>query len=194
MTLTRLITPIATLGVLLGSLASTPAALAAAGPTSNQPINVSANALSVSDRAGTATYTGNVHVVQGDMTLDAPRLDLYRNNQTHQASRAKATGNGSTRAYMDQKATQTDPEMKAWGDTITYYIPQHKIVVEGHAELHRGSDVFHGPYVEYFIDSRQVNAHGGNSSSGSSSTTDQQNGNNGSGRVNMTITPQQQNQ
>ncbi|MGJ8513705.1 lipopolysaccharide transport periplasmic protein LptA [Carnimonas bestiolae] len=187
MTLTRRIAPVLTAGALLGSVICAPQALAQAS-TSSQPINVSASTLSVDDRAGTATYTGAVHVTQGNLTLDSQRLDLYRDNKTGEASRAKATGSSGKRAFIKQDATQTDPEMHGWASTITYLIPQRKMVMQGNAELHRGNDTFHGAYVEYYIDSRKVNANGGGNAKG-----DAQQSTSG-GRVNMTITPKKNQQ
>ncbi|WP_034578156.1 lipopolysaccharide transport periplasmic protein LptA [Carnimonas nigrificans] len=184
MTLKRCIAPVLTAGALLGSVVCAPQVLAQAS-TSSQPINVSANTLSVDDRAGTATYTGAVHVTQGDLTLDSQRLDLYRNNSTGEATRAKATGTSSKRAFLKQDATQSDPEMHGWANTITYQIPQRKMIMQGNAELHRGNDTFHGAYVEYYIDSRRVNANGGGGSSTSGGNQQSTSG----GRVNMTITP-----
>lgn len=188
MTHTRFIAPLAIAGLVLGTILTLPASAATATPDTDKPIHVSADTLTVDDKAGTATYTGTVHVTQGGLTLDADRVDLYRDSQGD-LSRIKATGS-KKRAFIQQQPTATDPLMRGWGNVINYYVGQHKVDMVGNSELHRGTDTFNGPYVEYFLDSRRVNANtrgsGSNGAGGPQKTTN--------GRVNMTLTPSHQNQ
>ena len=46
------------------------------GHNSNAPVDVTADRIEVQDRADRAIFAGNVHVVQAEMTLDAPRLTV----------------------------------------------------------------------------------------------------------------------
>ena len=76
------------------------AGLAQADPTSalkghdsNAPVDVSAQRMEVQDRADRAVVAGNVHVRQGDLTLDTERLTIaYTNNKGLQIQRLDASG------------------------------------------------------------------------------------------------------
>ena len=46
------------------------------GHNSNAPVDVTAERIEVQDRADRAMFAGNVHVSQGEMTLDTPRLTV----------------------------------------------------------------------------------------------------------------------
>lgn len=160
----------------------------AAAPDTSLPIHVVSNQLTADNNSKVVTYTGNVHVTQGGLTLDADRVNLYLDN-TNNLVRVKATGTANKRAFVQQAATATAPLMRGWGNVINYWVPQHKMDMQGNAELHRGTDTFNGPFVEYYIDSRRVNANGSGSGSTKGNNTDNAASNSNSGRVNMTFTP-----
>ena len=46
------------------------------GHNTNAPVDVNADRIEVQDRADRAVFSGNVHVVQAEMTLDTPRLTV----------------------------------------------------------------------------------------------------------------------
>ena len=56
------------------------------------PVEVTADRLSVSQRDGTAAYSGNVVIVQGDMRLAAPRVLVIYAEQAGRIDRLEATG------------------------------------------------------------------------------------------------------
>ncbi|MGJ8524905.1 Lipopolysaccharide export system protein LptA [Halomonadaceae bacterium LMG 33818] len=158
----------------------------AAAPDTSLPIHVVSNQLTADNNSKVVTYTGNVHVTQGGLTLDADRVNLYLDNSNNLV-RVKATGTANKRAFVQQAATATAPLMRGWGNVINYWVTQHKMDMQGNAELHRGTDTFTGPFVEYYIDSRRVNANGSGNNAKGGSTGDASNST--SGRVNMTFTP-----
>lgn len=67
------------LGLLAGPLlaqttVSDPAGFGSLAESADEQVNVTANALEVDENASTATFSGEVVVIQGDMRLEAPML------------------------------------------------------------------------------------------------------------------------
>lgn len=67
------------------------------------PVEVSADALSVSQNDGSALFTGNVIIGQGDMRLSAPRVLVFYTEGQNGVERLEATG-GVTLVNGDQAA------------------------------------------------------------------------------------------
>ena len=63
------------------------------GHDTNAPVDVSADRIEVQDRADRALLTGNVHVRQADLTMDAARVTVaYSSKGTIQIDRIDAAG------------------------------------------------------------------------------------------------------
>lgn len=56
------------------------------------PVEVTADNLAVNQKDGTALYTGNVVIVQGDMRLAAPRVLVIFSEDQNKIQRMEATG------------------------------------------------------------------------------------------------------
>ncbi|WP_355661429.1 lipopolysaccharide transport periplasmic protein LptA [Halomonas salifodinae] len=153
-----------------GLLALATPALAQQG----QPIEVEADRLELDEGAGTAVYSGEVEIRQGDLRLTGARVTIQR-NAAGEVSRLTATGE---RAYLEQRPAEGDL-IQGWGRTIVYHTAERRVELIDRAELHRGADTFNGAYVEYRIDRRLVEARA------DAEGTDRQ-------RVRMTLTPEQQ--
>ncbi|OHV12252.1 lipopolysaccharide transport periplasmic protein LptA [Kushneria phosphatilytica] len=163
-----------------GLIAAAP--VAALEGDAEKPIQVSADRLQLDDKAGTAVYTGNVQMEQGSMELDAATVTIRRGNNGG-VSQVTAKGGGGKRAYIEQKPNPTDPLVRGWGDTLIYHADSRRVEMIGDAELHQGDDTFNGGYVQYHLDTRQVDARG-------RQNADQSEGSSGkNGRVHMTLTP-----
>lgn len=67
------------------------------------PVEVSAESLSVSQNDGSALFTGNVIIGQGDMRLSAPRVLVFYTQDQTGVERLEATG-GVTLVQGDQAA------------------------------------------------------------------------------------------
>ncbi|GAB2796180.1 lipopolysaccharide transport periplasmic protein LptA [Halomonas shantousis] len=158
-------------------LTALPAPAIALEGDASAPIEIAADRLELSERQGTAVYSGNVDMQQGSMKLRAERVEIQRND-SGQVTRVTATG-GADRAYLEQKPAPEDPVVKGWGKTIIYHAGERRVELIDQAELHQGGDTFNGAYVEYFLDRRQVQAR--SQTQGSERQ-----------RVRMTLTPQQQ--
>jgi len=94
------------------------------------PVEVSADALSVSQNDGSALFTGNVVIGQGEMRLSAPRvLVFYTEGQTG-IERLEATG-GVTLVNADQAAE---------ADTAEYEVNRGTIRMAGNVLLTQGAN------------------------------------------------------
>jgi lipopolysaccharide export system protein LptA len=146
------------------------------------PIEIAADQLEIDDRQGTAVYTGGVDMQQGSMHLKAARVDIQRADNG-QVGQVTAKGGGSERAYLEQKPGADQELVKGWGDTVVYHAAERRVELIGNAELHQGGDTFDGAYVEYYLDSRRVQARASQDGEGNSD-----------GRVRMTLTPRESSQ
>ena len=82
------------------------------------PVQVSADALSVNQTDGTALYTGNVVIVQGQMRLAAPRVLVVYLADASKIDHLEATG-GVTLVSGDEAAEARQAEYDIDGGFIT---------------------------------------------------------------------------
>lgn len=82
------------------------------------PVEVTADSLSVNQRDGTALYTGNVVIVQGEMRLAAPRVLVVYSAQAGRIDRLEATG-GVTMVSGEEAAEAERADYDIEGGTVT---------------------------------------------------------------------------
>ena len=100
------------------------------GHDSNAPVDVSADRIEVQDRADRAMFSGNVHVVQGDLTLDTTRLTVaYSSAGKIQIRRLDAAGG----------VTVKSPSETARGDFGVYDLDRKLITLVGAVRLDRAN-------------------------------------------------------
>jgi len=109
------------------------------GHDSDAPVDVSANSIELQDRANRAIFVGAVHVVQGNMTMDAARMTVaYRRAPTPGADpeiqRIDASGG----------VTVVSPTEKARGNFGIYDLDRRLITLIGSVTLNRGDNVVNG--------------------------------------------------
>lgn len=109
------------------------------GHDSNAPIDISSEHIEVQDRADRAIWTGNVHAVQGDMTMDAARMTVAYSRATTpgadpQINRIDASGG----------VTVVSPTERAKGDFGIYDLNRKLITLIGNVTLTRGTNVVNG--------------------------------------------------
>lgn len=138
---------------------------------SDQPIKVASDSARLDDDSGTATYTGNVRVTQGEAVLTAAKVILHRGDG-QSLNRMEATGEPAT---YEQPQTQQGPAVYAEGNTIIYAANRDRITFERNALIRQRGDTFRGNRIVYNLAERVVTA--------SSSEEDD------SDRVEMTIQP-----
>ena len=145
---------------------------AAFDPDSNQPIRITADSARLDDTQGTAVYTGDVRLVQGEAILEAERVELQRNEQGIQ--RIDSTG---TPAHYFQPARGDQQATDAWALSITWSAEDSVVTLEKQARIQQGDNEFRGDIIHYDTTRRVVTAEGGQTETGDS------------GRVEMVIQP-----
>ncbi len=107
------------------------------GHNSNADVDVTADRIEVQDRADRAMFSGNVRVVQQELTLTSARLTV-----------AYANGAGSGVAIQRLDATGgvtvTSPTENARGDIAIYDLPRRLITMVGGVTLNQGGNVIRG--------------------------------------------------
>ncbi|EPC03815.1 hypothetical protein L861_00530 [Litchfieldella anticariensis FP35 = DSM 16096] len=143
-------------GLLMAGMLATLAALPvqALESDANAPIEVTADRLDLDEHAGTAIYTGDVDIQQGSMQLTGERVEILRND-AGEVTRITATGD---RAYIEQRPAPDEPIVRGWGRKIIYHAAERRVELINQAELHQAHDTFDGGYVQYYLDSRTVQA------------------------------------
>lgn len=94
------------------------------------PVEVSADSLSVSQNDGSALFTGNVIIGQGEMRLSAPRVLVFYTENQSGVERLEATG-GVTLVNGDQAAE---------ADTAEYEVNRGTIRMVGNVLLTQGAN------------------------------------------------------
>jgi lipopolysaccharide export system protein LptA len=109
------------------------------GHDSNAPIDVTSDRIEVQDRVDRAIFVGNVHAVQGDMTMDAARMTVaYARgagpNSDPQIQRIDASGG----------VTVVSPSERAKGSFGIYDLNRRIITLIGGVSLLRGGNTVNG--------------------------------------------------
>ncbi|MFW2545549.1 lipopolysaccharide transport periplasmic protein LptA [Primorskyibacter sp. 2E107] len=84
----------------------------------NAPVEVTADSLSINQTDGTALYTGNVVIVQGDMRLAAPRVLVVYSESQGRIDRLEASG-GVTLVSGDEAAEAERADYDIEGGSVT---------------------------------------------------------------------------
>lgn len=129
--------------------------LSALAQTSQQaPVEVEADRLDLDQRAGTAVYSGDVDIRQGEMQLRGDRVEIER-NAAGELSTATATGG---RAYLRHQGEGQDGPTEGWARRIIYHVAERRVELIDQAELTQQEDKFSGGRLEYFIDREVIQA------------------------------------
>ncbi len=123
---------------------------------SDQPVNIAADSLDVAQDAKTATFTGNVEIIQGELRLKAAVVIVhYRSKDEEAAPAAKkpapgsATASGSNASEISRLEAKTDvflssPTQTAQGDWADYDVVKGEVTMGGKVVLTRGKNVLKG--------------------------------------------------
>lgn len=109
------------------------------GHDTDAPVNVTSDRIEVQDRVDRAIFVGNVHVVQGDMTMDSARMTVaYAKANTPgadpQIQRIDASGG----------VTVVSPSERARGSYGIYDLNRRLITLIGGVSLVRGGNTVNG--------------------------------------------------
>src|SRR6516162_10265056 len=182
-------------GLAQGGPASSPAK---PGQLENKdaPVQIEAATLEVHDKSKTATFSGNVQVVQGDTTMRCRSLVVFygqevglgeSGGEATTGTAAKSSLGGTKGAQNIRRiearggVTVVTKDQSASGDLGIYDLKTKTITLSGNVVVSQGQNVIHGERV--VVDTETGNARvesgGGNATAGSG----------GSGRVRALIQP-----
>jgi lipopolysaccharide export system protein LptA len=139
---------------------------AAKGHDSNAPIDIASDRIEVQDKANRAIWVGNVHAVQGDMTMDAARMTVaYRKATTPGADpeigRIDASGN----------VVVIQPGSRARGDFGIYDLDKKIITLIGNVSLVRDTNTVKGARLVINLNTNTANVDGNAVAGPAGSTT-----------------------
>jgi lipopolysaccharide export system protein LptA len=130
------------------------------GQNQDQPVQIEAASLEVHDKNKTATFSGNVQVVQGDTTMKCQSLIVFYGHEVGIAQNA-ATPNAKQLAVAPGPkgaqdirrieahggVTVVTKDQKASGDLGIYDLQSKTITLTGNVVVSQGESVIHGERV-----------------------------------------------
>jgi lipopolysaccharide export system protein LptA len=150
-----------------------PNALQGFSQNRDQPVNIKADALEVRNQKKIATYTGNVHLVQGDTTLRCKTLIVYYDGDQAggQAPAAKSTtpapAGGSSIRYMEAigQVIVVQKDQTATGEKAIYDMKTNSVTLSsaagGFVVVTQGPNVARGPRLVVHLDTGVSHFEGG---------------------------------
>jgi lipopolysaccharide export system protein LptA len=122
------------------------------GHDSNAPVDVVADRIEVQDRSDRALFSGNVHVTQGELSLDTARLTVaYASAGGIQIQRLDASGGVQVKS----------PTETAHGDFGVYDLDRKLITLIGNVRLNRGDSQILGSRLVIDLNSGRAVIDGG---------------------------------
>jgi lipopolysaccharide export system protein LptA len=123
-------------------LAQTSVSLSGLKQDTSLPVEVGSDALEVNQETGEAIFTGNVKVVQGDMTITAER------------ARVEYTpgGNAIDKVFFFGGVLFTSPTDAAEGEEAVYTLASGEVVITGNVLLTQGATTISGGRLVYNLD------------------------------------------
>jgi len=138
---------------------SSPLQNALPGQNKDQPVQIEAASLEVHDKNKTATFSGNVQVVQGDTTMKCQTLVVFYGHEVGIAQNAapapdtKAAGAEPKGAQDIRRieahggVTVVTKDQNASGDLGVYDLQSKTITLTGNVVVSQGQNVIHGERV-----------------------------------------------
>jgi len=119
------------------------------GVNREQPVHIKPETLEIQDKIKTATFSGNVQVVQGDTTMTCRTLVVFYGPD--EATKAESLGapampNGGTfrRAEARGDVTVVSKDQNATGDLGVYDVKTKTITLTGNVVVSQGKNVLRG--------------------------------------------------
>ena len=122
----------------------------------DQPVNIQSDALVVRDKEKIATFSGNVHLTQGDTEMRSKNLVVYYLDESKPAgapANALKAAPGAAPGAGEQKirrveatggVTVTQKDQNAVGDSGVLDVQQNTVELKGNVVMTRGPDVLRG--------------------------------------------------
>ena len=126
-----------------------PNALQGFSQNRDQPVKIDAGSLEVRDKNKTATFSGNVQVVQGDTTLRSKTLAVFYDTegQGNSMTAAKPGPAGQSRIRRLEArggVTVTQKDQIATGDTGIFDMASNTVTLSGNVIVKQGQNVLRG--------------------------------------------------
>jgi lipopolysaccharide export system protein LptA len=148
----------------------------------DQPVQIEAATLEVRDKNKTATFSGNVQVVQGDTTMKCQTLTVFYGQEVGIAGTDKPAATPVTTSKstpgMPQNAqnirkiearggvTVITKDQNASGDTGIYDLKSKTITLSGNVVVSQGQNVIHGEKVVVNTETGYAKVESGSSNGG----------------------------
>jgi len=150
-----------------------PNALQGFSQNRDQPVSIKADGLEVRNQKKIATYTGNVHLVQGDTTLRCKKLIVYYDGDqaggqgpTPKAATPVPAGGGNIR-YMEAigQVIVVQRDQTATGEKAVYDMQSNSVTMSAPAgsfvAVTQGPNVVKGPRLVVHLDTGVSHFEGG---------------------------------
>lgn len=122
-----------------------PVSFGTGASTSDQPVEVTADQLDLDQEAGTALFTGNVLIVQGELRLSGQRVDVtYGSNATGETEIRQVDATGSVTLINGADAAEAE--------RAVYSIGSGQVVMTGDVLLTQGSNAIAGERLTVNVD------------------------------------------
>jgi lipopolysaccharide export system protein LptA len=137
---------------------SEPGGLLPGAQNQDQPVQIDAKSLEVRDKQKTATFSGDVRVVQGDTTMRCKTLVVFYGEEVgiggdKPVVRAKTSSGTPPNAQNIRRieahgdVTVTSKDQNASGDLGVYDLHAKTITLSGNVVVSQGKNVIHGERV-----------------------------------------------
>jgi lipopolysaccharide export system protein LptA len=123
----------------------------------DQPVQIDAATLEVRDKSKTATFSGNVRVVQGDTTMKCRTLVVFYGEEvglSNVAAHETKPATGTTQSAQNIRriearggVTVVSKDQNASGDLGVYDLKTKTITLTGNVVVSQGQNVIHGERV-----------------------------------------------
>tara|TARA_B110000444_G_C18815672_1_gene584991 strand:+ start:52 stop:570 length:519 start_codon:yes stop_codon:yes gene_type:complete len=137
-----------------------------------QPIRIVADSAIRDEKQGLTTYSGNVKMDQGSMSINAQSITIHSEGEGVNTIIAKGTP-----AFFTQYEKDQQPPVKASGNIIEYYKAKQLIHIRQQAAIEQNSSTVKSEDIKYYLNERIVKANSGEKA----------------GRVEVVIPPRQNN-
>jgi lipopolysaccharide export system protein LptA len=127
-----------------------PNALQGFSKNKDEPVQIEAASLEVRDKDKVATFSGNVHVIQGDTDLRSKTLTVYYEDDSGKTRGIKAAqpgpGGSSQIKRLEAKGgvLVTQKDQTATGDTGVFDMRSNTITLIGNVVISQGPNVLRG--------------------------------------------------
>ena len=129
-----------------------PNALQGFSQNRDQPVNIQSDTLVVRDKEKIATFSGNVHLTQGDTEMRSKNLVVYYLDESKpggaSATALKAAPGAGEQKIRRVEATGgvsvTQKDQNAVGDSGVLDVQQNTVELKGNVVMTRGPDVLRG--------------------------------------------------